>query len=107
MYVVCINLLYFLSIFLFTYNKNLLSQKNEVVSFVYRCSVRTISPGYHSLALFKEHYTPNCRRCKEFNLYFFDTWLTGSYPVPISFVQRFLVPKTTVKDTTHVLPSVL
>ena len=28
MYVVYINLLYFLSIFLFTYNKNLLSQKN-------------------------------------------------------------------------------
>ena len=27
MYVVYINLLYFLSIFLFTYNKNLLSQK--------------------------------------------------------------------------------
>ena len=30
MYVVYINLLYFLSIFLFTYNKNLLSQKNLV-----------------------------------------------------------------------------
>ena len=30
MYVVYINLLYFLSIFLFTYNKNLLSQKNNV-----------------------------------------------------------------------------
>ena len=29
MYVVYINLLYFLSIFLFTYNKNLLSQKNH------------------------------------------------------------------------------
>ena len=29
MYVVYINLLYFLSIFLFTYNKNLLSQKNN------------------------------------------------------------------------------
>ena len=29
MYVVYINLLYFLSIFLFTYNKNLLSPKNE------------------------------------------------------------------------------
>ena len=31
MYVVYINLLYFLSIFLFTYNKNLLSQKNHVI----------------------------------------------------------------------------
>ena len=30
MYVVYINLLYFLSIFLFTYNKNLLSQKNSM-----------------------------------------------------------------------------
>ena len=29
MYVVYINLLYFLSIFLFTYNKNLLSQKKQ------------------------------------------------------------------------------
>ena len=29
MYVVYINLLYFLSIFLFTYNKNLLSQKKK------------------------------------------------------------------------------
>ena len=29
MYVVYINLLYFLSIFLFTYNKNLLSQKKN------------------------------------------------------------------------------
>ena len=29
MYVVYINLLYFLSIFLFTYNKNLLSQKKD------------------------------------------------------------------------------
>ena len=32
MYVVYINLLYFLSIFLFTYNKNLLSQKK--ISFI-------------------------------------------------------------------------
>ena len=31
MYVVYINLLYFLSIFLFTYNKNLLSQKNTQI----------------------------------------------------------------------------
>ena len=31
MYVVYINLLYFLSIFLFTYNKNLLSQKKDGV----------------------------------------------------------------------------
>ena len=31
MYVVYINLLYFLSIFLFTYNKNLLSQKKLIV----------------------------------------------------------------------------
>ena len=31
MYVVYINLLYFLSIFLFTYNKNLLSQKRSLV----------------------------------------------------------------------------
>ena len=30
MYVVYINLLYFLSIFLFTYNKNLLSQKRKM-----------------------------------------------------------------------------
>ena len=30
MYVVYINLLYFLSIFLFTYNKNLLSQKTPL-----------------------------------------------------------------------------
>ena len=31
MYVVYINLLYFLSIFLFTYNKNLLSQKKKYI----------------------------------------------------------------------------
>ena len=31
MYVVYINLLYFLSIFLFTYNKNLLSQKKNII----------------------------------------------------------------------------
>ena len=31
MYVVYINLLYFLSIFLFTYNKNLLSQKKIAI----------------------------------------------------------------------------
>ena len=31
MYVVYINLLYFLSIFLFTYNKNLLSQKKGIL----------------------------------------------------------------------------
>ena len=33
MYVVYINLLYFLSIFLFTYNKNLLSQKKNFAHF--------------------------------------------------------------------------
>ena len=33
MYVVYINLLYFLSIFLFTYNKNLLSQK-KIYNFI-------------------------------------------------------------------------
>ena len=32
MYVVYINLLYFLSIFLFTYNKNLLSQKKKLIN---------------------------------------------------------------------------
>ena len=32
MYVVYINLLYFLSIFLFTYNKNLLSQKKAKIT---------------------------------------------------------------------------
>ena len=32
MYVVYINLLYFLSIFLFTYNKKLLSQKNDTTT---------------------------------------------------------------------------
>ena len=32
MYVVYINLLYFLSIFLFTYNKNLLSQKKHCIT---------------------------------------------------------------------------
>ena len=47
-----------------------------------------------AFALFKEHYTPNCRRCKEFNLYFFDTWLTGSYPVSICNQFRAEVPLT-------------
>ena len=47
-----------------------------------------------AFALFKEHYTPNCRRCKEFNLYFFDTCLTGSYPVPIWNQFRAEVPRT-------------
>ena len=39
MYVVYINLLYFLSIFLFTYNKNLLSQKKRL---------RMMRTEYHS-----------------------------------------------------------
>ena len=47
-----------------------------------------------AFALFKEHYTPSCRGCKEFNLYFFDTWLTGSYPVPIWNQFRAEVPRT-------------
>ena len=47
-----------------------------------------------AFALFKEHYTSNCRRCKEFNLYFFDTWLTGSYPVSIWNQFRTEVPHT-------------
>ena len=41
------------------------------------------APVSTAFALIKEHYTPNCRGCKEFNLHFFDTWLTGRYPVPI------------------------
>ena len=36
-----------------------------------------------AFSLIKEHYTPNCRRCKMFNFYFFDTWLNGSNPVPM------------------------
>ena len=40
MYVVYINLLYFLSIFLFTYNKNLLSPKNSNM-----CSIFTKESG--------------------------------------------------------------
>ena len=47
-----------------------------------------------ALALIKEHCTPNCRGCKEFNLYFFDIWLTGSYPVPIWNQFRAEVPRT-------------
>ena len=47
-----------------------------------------------AFALFKEHYTPNCRGCKEFNLYLFDTWLTGSYPVSIWNQFRAEVPRT-------------
>ena len=42
MYVVYINLLYFLSIFLFTYNKNLLSQKKIQTERLY--SIFTLSP---------------------------------------------------------------
>ena len=38
MYVVYINLLYFLSIFLFTYNKNLLSQKIVVFILILCCT---------------------------------------------------------------------
>ena len=37
MYVVYINLLYFLSIFLFTYNKNLLSQKKLKMTSKHNC----------------------------------------------------------------------
>ena len=47
-----------------------------------------------AFALIKEHYTPNCRWCKEFNLYFFDIWLTGSYPVPIWNQFGAEVPRT-------------
>ena len=47
-----------------------------------------------AFALLKKLYTPNCRRCKEFNLYFFDTWLTGSYPVSIWNQFRAEVPRT-------------
>ena len=48
-----------------------------IVAFVPSAQVTT------AFALFKEHYTPNCPRCKEFILYFFDTWLNGSNPVPM------------------------
>ena len=63
-----------------------------------------------AFALLKEHYTTNCRGCKEINFFFFDTisLLTGRYtlfPYGISSLQRFLVPTMTVKDTTHVLPA--
>ena len=47
-----------------------------------------------AFALIKEHYTPNCRVCTEFNLYFFNTWLTGSYPVPIWNQFHAEVPRT-------------
>ena len=47
-----------------------------------------------AFALIKEHYTHNCRGCKEFNLYFFDTWLTDSYPVSIWNQFRAEVPRT-------------
>ena len=47
-----------------------------------------------AFALIKEHYTPNCRGCKEFTLYFFDTWLTCRYPVPIWNQFRAEVPHT-------------
>ena len=47
-----------------------------------------------AFALIKEHYAPNCRGCKEFNLYIFDTWLTGSYHVPIWNQFRAEVPRT-------------
>ena len=41
MYVVYINLLYFLSIFLFTYNKNLLSQKKHAGEGTYDSTCKT------------------------------------------------------------------
>ena len=35
-----------------------------------------------AFAFFKEHYTPNCRRCKEFNLYPFSIWNQFRAEVP-------------------------
>ena len=49
MYVVYINLLYFLSIFLFTYNKNLLSQKKI-------CKSKPISKRHRQINLDLERF---------------------------------------------------
>ena len=50
MYVVYINLLYFLSIFLFTYNKNLLSPKKNNCN-ILRPNIAEIIPNNHNLIL--------------------------------------------------------
>ena len=59
MYVVYINLLYFLSIFLFTYNKNLLSQKK-----FYLCGVigygADCPPGGHAFEPSHRHNYTLC-----------------------------------------------
>ena len=44
MYVVYINLLYFLSIFLYTYNKNLLSQKKKILLNGKKSSLHNVIP---------------------------------------------------------------
>ena len=51
--------------------------------------------SYHSLCShLGAFYTPNSRGCREFNLYLFDTWLTGSYPIPIWNQFHAEVPRT-------------
>ena len=41
-----------------------------------------------------QHYTPQLPACHRFNEYFFDTWLTGHYPVTMWNHFRSEIPRT-------------